>query len=106
MQKEMLAPASVLVLWSLVMLVWMALARLPALAKLGGLANAKPGGRGQDLEGILPDAINWKSHNYSHLMEQPTLFYAVSAILALTGASAVDVALAWTYVGIRIVHSL
>ncbi|NML94885.1 MAPEG family protein [Novosphingobium olei] len=106
MQKEMLAPASVLVLWSLVMLVWMALARLPALAKLGGLANAKPGGRGQDLEGVLPDAINWKSHNYSHLMEQPTLFYAVSAILALTGASAVDVALAWTYVGIRIVHSL
>lgn len=106
MQHAMLAPATVLVLWSLIMLVWMAGSRLPALSKLGGIGNAKPGGRGQDLEGVIPDVINWKSHNYSHLMEQPTLFYATVAILAIAGAGEVDVALAWGYVGIRIVHSL
>lgn len=106
MQHAILAPAAVLVLWSLVMLGWMAGSRLPALSKLGGLANAKPGGRGQDLEGVIPDAINWKSHNYTHLMEQPTLFYATVAILAIAGSGPVDVALAWGYVGIRIVHSL
>ncbi|MEO0033041.1 MAG: hypothetical protein RIS94_2799 [Pseudomonadota bacterium] len=106
MQAHMLAPASVLVLWSLVMLTWMANTRLPALKKLGGLGSAKAGGRGQDLEGVLPDAINWKAHNFSHLMEQPTLFYATVLILAVVGASATDVALAWGYVALRIVHSL
>lgn len=106
MQMAMLAPASVLVLWSLVMLTWMAVTRLPALSKMGGLGAAKPGGRGQDLEGVLPDSINWKAHNFSHLMEQPTLFYATVVILALAGPSPADVSLAWGYVGLRVVHSL
>jgi hypothetical protein len=101
-----LAPAAVLVLWTIVMLVWTATTRLPAIGKLGGLGQAKPGGRGQDLEGVLPPQINWKSHNYTHLHEQPTLFYATVMILALTGAGSVDVALAWGYVGLRVVHSL
>tara|TARA_Y100000296_G_scaffold45313_1_gene51904 strand:+ start:175 stop:612 length:438 start_codon:yes stop_codon:yes gene_type:complete len=102
----MLAPAAVLVAWSIVILFWMAFTRLPALGKAGGLGNAKPGGRGQDLEGVLPDRINWKSHNYAHLMEQPTLFYAVSVIIALMGAGALDVVFACIYVGLRIVHSI
>ena len=54
----------------------------------------------------MPDRINWKSHNYAHLMEQPTLFYAVSVIIALMGAGALDVVFAWIYVGLRIVHSI
>ena len=106
MLAQMLAPAAVLVAWSIVILFWMAFTRLPALGKAGGLGNAKPGGRGQDLEGVLPDRINWKSHNYAHLMEQPTLFYAVSVIIALMGAGALDVVFAWIYVGLRIGHSI
>lgn len=108
MQAQMLAPAAVLVAWSLVMLVWMAGTRLPAMSKAlgGGLGKAKPGGRGQDLEGVLDDRINWKAHNYAHLMEQPTLFYAVSLIIALLGASAGDMLAAWIYVVIRIIHSI
>ncbi|MBB4613672.1 MAPEG family protein [Novosphingobium taihuense] len=106
MQAQILTPAAALVLWSIVMLFWMAGTRLPALKQLGGLGKAKPGGRGQDLEGVLPDEINWKAHNYAHLMEQPTLFYATVAILAIMGAGALDVALAWTYVVLRIVHSV
>lgn len=106
MQAQVLTPAAVLVLWSIVMLFWMAGTRLPALKQLGGLGKAKPGGRGQDLEGVLPDEINWKAHNYAHLMEQPTLFYATVAILAILGAGALDVALAWAYVALRIVHSI
>jgi MAPEG family len=107
MQAQVLAPAAVLVLWSLVMLVWLAATRLPPLFKQpGGIAAAKPGGRGADLEGVLPDEINWKSHNYTHLMEQPTLFYATVVILALMGPNEGDVAIAWGYVVLRIVHSL
>ena len=106
MLAQMLAPAAVLIAWSSLILFWMAFTRLPALGKAGGLGAAKPGGRGQDLEGVIPDKINWKSHNYAHLMEQPTLFYAASVIIALLGASALDTLFAWIYVGLRIVHSI
>jgi hypothetical protein len=107
MQAQMLAPAAVLVVWSLVMLLWTAGSRFPAMTKSGmDLSKAAPGGRGQDLEGVLPPQVNWKSHNYSHLMEQPTIFYPTVIILALMGGGAVDVALAWAYVLIRVVHSL
>lgn len=107
MQAEMLAPAAVLIAWSLMMLMWMGAVRLPAMKRMGGgLGAAKPGGRGQDLEGVLDDRINWKSHNYTHLMEQPTLFYGASLIIALLGPSSGDVWVAWAYVVLRIVHSL
>ena len=107
MQAQVLAPAAVLVLWSLVMLLWTAGTRFPAMAKAGmDLKNAAPGGRGADLETVLDPKTNWKSHNYTHLMEQPTLFYATLTILAIMGAGATDVLLAWAYVGIRIVHSI
>lgn len=106
MQAQVLTPAAVLVLWSIVMLFWLAGARLPALKALGGIGKARPGGRGQDLEGVLPDEVNWKAHNYSHLMEQPTLFYATVMILAIMGPAKLDVLLAWGYVALRIVHSI
>lgn len=106
MQAQMLAPAAVLVAWTLIMLMWAAGTRLPALSKMGGLKNAKPGGRGQDLEGVLDDRVNWKSHNYSHLVEQPTLFYAISLIIALLGPSPTSVLVAWIYVAVRVIHSL
>jgi hypothetical protein len=107
LQAQILAPAAVLVLWTLVMLIWLAATRLPPLFKQpGGLGSAKRGGRGQDLEGVLPDSVQWKSHNYTHLLEQPVLFYAVCGILAFMGASETDVLLAWAYVALRIVHSL
>lgn len=107
MQAQMLAPAAVLVLWSLIMLVWTAITRFGAFKKVGvDLKTAPPGGRGVNLDGVLPDQVQWKSHNYVHLMEQPTIFYPTVVILAIMGANAGDVAFAWGYVALRIVHSL
>lgn len=107
MQAQILAPAAVLVAWSLVMLLWMTVGRLGTMSKMGLKASeAKPGGRGVNLEGVLPDVVNWKAHNYTHLMETPTLFYAVIVIIALMGAGPIDVTVAWIYVALRIVHSL
>lgn len=106
MQGAILMPAAVLVLWSLIMLMWMVATRMPFLLKGGGLGSIQPGGRGQDLEGVIPAKVNWKSHNYSHLMEQPTLFYATVMILAILGPSAFDVKLAWGYAGLRVIHSI
>lgn len=107
MQAQMLAPAAVLVAWSLIMLLWMTATRLGTMSKMGmKAAEAKPGGRGQDLNGVLPDNVNWKAHNYTHLTETPTLFYAVVVIIAVLGASGTDVLVAWIYVALRILHSL
>lgn len=115
MNTAILAPAAALIVWSILMLIWMAATRFPAMAKLarsrkgegksaGGIA--RPGGRGQDLEGLIPDSVNWKAHNYTHLMEQPTLFYAVVLILAIAGPTQDMIVAAWIYTALRIVHSL
>ncbi len=108
MISPILAPAAILVLWSLIVLMWMVLTRFPAFKKAGmDLSKAEAGIRYQDVEANLPADVNWKSHNYTHLMEQPTLFYATVAILALAGeGSGLNATLAWVYVGLRIVHSL
>jgi uncharacterized MAPEG superfamily protein len=104
----MLAPAAVLVLWSVVVMFWVMFTRFPAFKKAGvDLAAAPPGGRYQDLESAMPARVNWVSHNYAHLMEQPTVFYAVVLVLAVAGdTSGLSVALAWAYCGLRVVHSL
>jgi hypothetical protein len=108
MDNSILAPAAVLVAWSLIMLLWMAGTRFPAIFKTGiDLKAAPPGGRGADLEAILPANVNWKSHNYTHLMEQPTIFYAAVLILAVAGAATpMLVNFAWGYTILRIIHSL
>ena len=108
MNMPILAPAAVLVLWSVFMMYWLMAARLPAMAKIGvDLGKAAPGGRGQDIDPNLPPPVAWKSHNYAHLMEQPTVFYAAVAILAISGgASQMSVYLAWGYTGLRVIHSV
>lgn len=110
MQSPILAPAAILLLWSMVVLIWVTVTRFAAISRLpkdqlGTLS--KNGTRGQDLERVLPDSANWKSHNYTHLMEQPTVFYAAAIILALAGAGGgINVTLAWSYTVLRILHSI
>ena len=108
MDKAILAPAAVLVLWTIVMLIGILFMRFPAIAKSGmDMTNIAPGGRGQDLQGVLPDRVMWFSHNYTHLHEQPTIFYATILILTLAGeGGGINTMLAWAYVGLRIAHSI
>ena len=106
-ESPIFAPAIVLVLWSLVMLTWLALTRLPAMSAAGISLPTIVGQRGVNLEGVIPDRVNWKSHNYTHLMEQPTLFYATVVVLGVVGAGdGLNLQLAWGYVIIRIAHSI
>lgn len=100
-----LLPVATLILWSLIMLGWLALTRLPTMTRLRMHPQKFP--RTQDLGAALPAEVQWKADNYNHLMEQPTLFYAAALALALIGqGSGVNLILAWAYVGLRIVHSL
>jgi hypothetical protein len=106
-QSPIFAPAIALVLWSLVMLAWLALTRIPAMSRAGIPVLRIVGSRGANLEGVLPDRVNWKSHNYAHLMEQPTLFYATALVLGIAGAGdGVNLQLAWAYVALRVAHTL
>jgi len=105
--SPILAPVVALVAWTLVMQVWMYAARIPAMRRAGISLKGRRGTRGGALEGAIPDEANWKAHNYNHLMEQQTIFYAIALTLALLGfGGGINLYLAWGYVALRIVHSL
>jgi hypothetical protein len=105
MPNPILQPVVALVLWSLVMWAWLYATRIPAIR--AARAPMPPEMTAADLNAVLPPRVRWKADNYNHLMEQPTLFYAVTLVLALTGGGdRLNVGLAWAYVALRIVHSL
>ena len=107
MQSEILKPVIVLAAWSMIMWLWMYATRLPAMKRAGLLDEPIIGGTGATLGPKLPVKVQWKADNYNHLMEQPTVFYAVALSLAFLGAgNSLNAMIAWVYVGLRIVHSL
>ncbi|NYT39491.1 MAPEG family protein [Sphingomonas sp. R-74633] len=107
MHSEILAPVVALVAWTLVMLVWMMAMRMPAMRKAGIDMGKLVGSKGTDADKVLPAQAQWKAHNYNHLHEQPTLFYAVALALALLGQGhGINLWLAWAYVILRIAHSV
>lgn len=106
-RSEILLPVAVLVAWSLIMMFWMVATRLPAMRAKGIDLRTAVGGRPGVLDGVIDDRTQWKAHNYLHLMEQPTLFYAIALLLALIGeGNGTNALLAWAYVGLRVIHSL
>ena len=100
-----LAPVTALLLLTCVMWAWMYVTRIPAVRKVGMTLDPNLP-KGQQMS-ELPASVRWKADNYNHLLEQPTIFYAVALTLALLGAGeGLNVTLAWCYVGLRIIHSL
>ena len=105
MHTLFLAPIIALVLWTFVMWAWLYATRIPAMVSLKIAYD--PLRPVEEFQSKLPPQVRWKADNYNHLMEQPTLFYAVSLTLAMLGADGrLNIALAWIYVGLRVVHSL
>ena len=103
--SPILAPVVALVLWTLVMCGWLYATRIPAIRRYKIVYDPiKPA---SEFHAQLPASVRWKADNYNNLMEQPTLFYAVTLTLAMLGAdAALNIALAWLYVALRIAHSL
>ncbi len=106
MTQPLLLPAAVLVAWTLFMWLWMLATRVPAMQK----AKMHPE-QARHIDGdtwkALPSSVRQVGDNYNHLMEQPTIFYAIVLILAVSGeAGYLEQGLAWAYVAVRIIHSL
>lgn len=103
--SSLFAPVIALVLWCALIWSWMYLTRIPAILKSRMVLNPMAP-RGEQMA-TLPPPVRWKADNYNHLLEQPQLFYAVAITLALLGdVSTSSLALAWSYVVLRVVHSL
>ena len=104
---EILKPLAVLAGWTMLMWVWMYVTRIPAMNAAKIDSKTLVGGTGKNLDEVLPPKVQWIAHNYNHLHEAPTVFYAVALALALIGAGdGTNAKIAWIYVGLRIVHSL
>ena len=102
---SMLTPVLALITWSLIVLLWLYATRIPAMQK--AKVPTDPNLTTADLNAAIPANVRWKADNYNHLMEQPTHFYAVAIALALLGrGDGTNLTLAWTYVALRVVHSL
>ncbi len=105
MHSQILAPVVALVLWSFVMMTWLVVTRVGAIKRLR--LRLDPTQPGDGFKNQLPPDVRWKADNYNHLMEQPTLFYALALSLAVLGeGGGVNLVLAWLYVASRIAHSL
>ena len=103
-----LQPVVALMIWTMIVWAWMYAARIPAMQASKDIDTRNlHGGTGKDLDGVLPDRVQWKAHNYNHLHEQPTVFYAVAIVLAIIGAGdGVPALLAWIYTGLRVMHTI
>jgi hypothetical protein len=103
--SPIVAPVVALAVWTHVMWAWMYATRIPAIRKARmPLDPAAP--RGEQMS-TLPATVRWKADNYNHLMEQPTVFYAVALSLAVLGeGSGTNATLAWAYFASRVIHSL
>lgn len=104
--EHFLTPVLALIVWSLIVWCIMYARRIPAMnaAKIAPDSAKSPDG---DWKNKLPASVQYAAHNYNHLMEQPTIFYALMFYLHISGqGTGLAMKLAWIYVILRVLHSL
>lgn len=107
MPSEILKPVVVLAIWTAIMWVWLYATRIPAASAAKVDADKLVREPGRTLDDVLPPQVQWVAHNYNHLHEAPTVFYAVALTLALIGkGDGAPATVAWVYVALRVIHSL
>lgn len=104
----LLGPVLALNGWTFIIEGLMYATRIPTFQRLQ--IGFDPNIPSEQVNAKIPPSVRWKADNYNHLTEQPTQFYAVALSLAiihgtLGTAEKTDVMLAWSYVGVRILHS-
>jgi hypothetical protein len=103
--STLFAPIVAMIMWTFVMWAWLYATRIPAIRK--ARVRLDPEQTKEAFNAQMPPQARWKADNYNHLHEQPTLFYAVTLMLAMLGAGdTLNTILAWSYVMLRVAHSL
>ena len=111
MNSAILQPVVALAAWTMIVWIWMYATRLPAMGRAGidakNMVGSTSGGLRNDLIAKGEERASWVADNYNHLHEAPTIFYAVSIVLAMIGqGDNLNATIAWVYVGLRVAHSL
>jgi hypothetical protein len=102
-QTGILLPAMTLVGWTLLVLLLVAYQRFKALFARQVTADDFKLGESSN----VPLVASIPNRNFMNLLEVPVLFYVVCITLYATQtADSVAVALAWSYFGLRVLHSL
>ena len=100
-QVALLTPVLVLIIWTFTIFLIMSYGRARFMKDPQDAAHTK------DLKGTLPAWVERTADNYNHLFEQPTAFYVVTLATALINSiDPLIIQLAWTFVILRIIHSL
>lgn len=100
-----LTPVLALIIWTLLIWVLMYARRIPAMqaARIDPDTAKSPDGKWKE---DLPLSVQASAHNYNHLLEQPTIFYALMFYVTLTAQMSSSIYYAaWAYVGLRVLHS-
>ena len=100
-----LSPVLALIIWTLLIWVLMYARRIPAMkaAKIHPEAAKSPDGKWKE---EMPLSVQASAHNYNHLLEQPTIFYALMFYITLTAQMSTSIFYAaWAYVVLRVLHS-
>jgi hypothetical protein len=102
-----LQPVVALAAWTMVMWFWMYATRIPAIGSAKVDLDAMVRDPETSLDDVLPVGVQWKAHNYNHLHEAPTVFYAIAIVLAIIGqGDGLNAQLGWAYVALRVIHSV
>ena len=102
---DILHPMLGMIALSGLLIVVLLVSRLPPIIKYWG--NLQFAEHSADLRPQLPRHLRLITENYNHVFEQPTLFFATCAYIYMTGQpDALNVGLAWAYVGMRMLHTI
>lgn len=102
-QAPLLTPVFALVAWTFVILLLIAFRRIRAALR----GDVRPSDFAMGESQRVPDAVALANRNYMNLLELPVLFYvACVAATALGVGTSAMIGTAWTYVALRIAHSL
>ncbi|EPS34455.1 hypothetical protein POX_a00571 [Penicillium oxalicum] len=102
---QLLKPVVALAGWTFVQETWMYATRIPAIYKYK--VSFEEDKVKHDKHTKIPLKVQRMADNYNNLHEQPQVFYAIAVVLTLLGdQNDLTYRLAWSYTGMRIVHSL
>ena len=102
-QISILLPVLTLAFWTFIIFAIMSPARFYFLR----MKHPQTAAHTKNLKGLLPPWTERVADNYNHLFEQPVVFYAIAlSIAVINNIEPLMIQLAWTYVALRVLHSI